>query len=165
MIKEDLEAIRKKAAERIASAEGTDSLNDIRVALLGKKGELTGILKGMKDVSPEDRPAVGKLVNETREEIEKHLAEAKAEFEKKEMAVRLSHETIDVTLPADRNRIGHPHPNTLALQETSPEHVRSMVRYVRGQGIDVVAPACGLPTVTPLPVIQAMVEAAKEPMA
>lgn len=117
MIKEDLEAIRKKAAERIASAEGTDSLNGIRVALLGKKGELTGILKGMKDVSPEDRPAVGKLVNETREEIEKHLAEAKAEFEKKEMAVRLSHETIDVTLPADRNRIGHPHPNTLALQE------------------------------------------------
>ena len=55
--------------------------------------------------------------------------------------------------------------STLALQETSPEHVRSMVHYVRGQGIDIVAPACGLPTVTPLPVIQAMVEAAKEPMA
>ena len=88
MIKEDLEAIRKKAAERIAGAEGTDSLNDIRVALLGKKGELTGILKGMKDVSPEDRPAVGKLVNETREEIEKRLSEAKAEFEKKEMTAR-----------------------------------------------------------------------------
>ena len=54
--------------------------------------------------------------------------------------------------------------STLALQETSPEHVRSMVRYVRGQGINVVAPACGLPTVTPLPVIQAMVDAAKETM-
>ena len=55
--------------------------------------------------------------------------------------------------------------STLAMQDTTPDRVRSMVHYVRGQGINVVAPACGLPTVTPLPVIQAMVEAAKEPMA
>ncbi len=117
MIKEDLEAIRAKAAEKIAAAEGTDSLNDIRVALLGKKGELTSLLKSMKDVAPEDRPAVGKMVNETREEIEKRLAEAKKTFEEKELEARLSREKIDVTLPAARNRIGHPHPNTLALQE------------------------------------------------
>ncbi len=54
--------------------------------------------------------------------------------------------------------------STLAMQDTTPDRVRSMVRYVRGQGIDVVAPACGLPTVTPLPVIRAMVDAAKEPL-
>ena len=117
MMKEDLEEIRKKALEAIKNADGTDSLNDIRVSVLGKKGALTAILKGMKDVRPEDRPTVGALVNDTRNDIEKHLADARKALEQKELESRLSFEKIDVTLPAKRNRIGHPHPNTIALSE------------------------------------------------
>ena len=63
MVKEKLEEIREKAFSAIDKASDQDSLNDVRVKVLGKKGELTAILKGMKDVAPEDRPKVGALVN------------------------------------------------------------------------------------------------------
>ena len=116
-MKDKLQEIKEKALEQIKAAEGAESLNDIRVAILGKKGELTGILKAMKDVSPEDRPKVGQMVNETREAIEAKLTEAKAAFEKAEMEARLKHEKIDVTLPAKKLKAGHRHPNTIALEE------------------------------------------------
>ena len=117
MIKEQLEEIRQKAIKEIEAAAGADALNDLRVAILGKKGELTGILKSMKDVSPEDRPKVGQMVNETRELIESRLSEAKARFAQAEMDARLATETIDVTLPAKSGTVGHRHPNTIALEE------------------------------------------------
>ena len=65
-MKEQLEKIKEEALQQIPSAESLDTLNDIRVAYLGKKGELTSLLKSMKDVAPEDRPKVGQLVNEAR---------------------------------------------------------------------------------------------------
>ena len=68
-MKEQLEKIKEEALQQISSAESLDTLNDIRVAYLGKKGELTSLLKSMKDVAPEDRPKVGQLVNEARAEI------------------------------------------------------------------------------------------------
>jgi len=101
-MKEELLQIRTKAMEQIEAAKGTEALNEIRVSLLGKKGEMTAILKGMKDVSPEDRPKVGQMVNETREAIENKLAEAKKRLDEAEMKARLEKETIDVTLPAKR---------------------------------------------------------------
>lgn len=116
-MKEELEELKNKALSEISEAKDNDTLNSIRVALLGKKGELTAILKGMKDVSPEDRPAVGKLVNETRESIESKLNEAKAKFEEAELNLRLKSEKIDVTLPSKDVPTGHLHPNTVALNE------------------------------------------------
>lgn len=76
-MKERLAQIREKALAQINASESLDNLNDIRVAFLGKKGELTEVLKGMKDVAPEDRPAVGQIVNETRQAIEEVLDKAK----------------------------------------------------------------------------------------
>ena len=68
-MKDKLQGIKEKALEQIKLTDSLDKLNEIRVAVLGKKGELTEVLKGMKDVAPEDRPMVGQLVNETREAI------------------------------------------------------------------------------------------------
>ena len=72
-MKERLEAIKKAALEKIEQADAMDSLNDIRVSVLGKKGELTQVLKGMKDVAKEERPIVGQMVNDTRAVIEEAL--------------------------------------------------------------------------------------------
>lgn len=69
-MKEKLDSIMKNALSQIEDSKELDKLNDIRVAFLGKKGELTSVLKSMKEVAPEDRPKVGQLVNEARKQIE-----------------------------------------------------------------------------------------------
>ncbi len=130
MIKERLDEIRANAKKRIEESLDLDKLNAARVDLLGKKGELTAVLKGMKDVAAEERPKVGQMVNEAREEIEKALENAKNKLEAAAMEAQLSAETIDVTLPAKGRKIGHPHPNQIALGE--------MVRIFTGLGYEVV---------------------------
>lgn len=117
MIKEQLDKIRESALKQIGETDGLDMLNDIRVNFLGKKGELTSILKSMKDVAPEDRPKVGQMVNEVREEIEKCLEETKTRMEKAVREAKLASETIDVTLPSKKNNVGHRHPNTITLED------------------------------------------------
>ena len=99
-MKEKMQKIREHAMAEIENSDGLAKLNDVRVAVLGKKGELTAVLKGMKDVAPEDRPKVGQWVNETREAIEAKLEETKAKLEAAELEHRLEKEVIDVTLPA-----------------------------------------------------------------
>ena len=79
-MKAKLDQIREQALAQIKSCDTTEKLNEIRVGILGKKGELTSVLKSMKDVAPEDRPKVGQWVNETREEIEKVLDESKTKI-------------------------------------------------------------------------------------
>ena len=74
-MKEKLDSIMKNALSQIEDSKELDKLNDIRVAFLGKKGELTSVLKSMKEVAPEDRPKVGQLVNEARKQIEERLEE------------------------------------------------------------------------------------------
>lgn len=76
-MKEKLQAIREKAIEKIKSCDNLDKLNEIRVAYLGKKGELTEVLKGMKDVAADERPKIGAMVNDTRAAIEEKLEEIK----------------------------------------------------------------------------------------
>ena len=76
-MKEKLDAIKENALSQIKATDSLEKLNDIRVAFLGKKGELTEVLKGMKEVAPEDRPKVGQIVNETRQAIEEVLDAAK----------------------------------------------------------------------------------------
>ena len=82
-MKERLEAIKSEALRQIAESESLEKLNEIRVAFLGKKGELTNVLKSLKDVAKEDRPMVGQLVNDARAEIETVLDEKKVAFEAK----------------------------------------------------------------------------------
>ncbi|MCR4746391.1 MAG: phenylalanine--tRNA ligase subunit alpha [Lachnospiraceae bacterium] len=116
-MKAKLEEIRQKAMEAIRESANSDKLNDVRVSILGKKGELTALLKGMKDVAPEDRPKVGAIVNETRAEIEKALDDARKKLERAAREAQMKAEKIDVTLPAKKPAIGHRHPNTIALDE------------------------------------------------
>ena len=82
MMKERLQNIKDEALKAIEAADMPEKLNDVRVKFLGKKGELTAVLKGMKDVAPEDRPKVGQMVNETRAAIEAVLEENKEKMEK-----------------------------------------------------------------------------------
>ena len=82
-MKEKIEQIRQQALAAIEDAAGIDKLNDVKVAFLGKKGQLSSLLKGMKDVAPEDRPKVGQLVNEARKTIEERLDEKREIFEKR----------------------------------------------------------------------------------
>ena len=129
-MKEKLQNIKEEALKAIEAADMPEKLNDVRVKFLGKKGELTAVLKGMKDVAPEDRPKVGQMVNETRAAIEAVLEENKEKMEKAIRAEKLKKEVIDVTLPAKKNCVGHRHPNTIALEEVE--------RVFTGMGYEVV---------------------------
>lgn len=135
-MKEKLESIREQAIKKIDEATEMGALNDVKVSVLGKKGELTAVLKGMKDVVPEDRPKVGALVNETREAIEKYLNDAKDKLEEAEMEHRLQNETIDVTLPAKKVREGHRHPNTKVLDEVEKIFVGMGYEVVEGPEVE-----------------------------
>ena len=106
-MKERLEQIKAEAVARIQEADVPEKLNDVRVKFLGKKGELTAVLKGMKDVAPEERPKVGQLVNDTRAAIEELLEESKTRMEKAIREEKLKAEVIDVTLPSKKNSVGH----------------------------------------------------------
>ena len=117
VMKERLEQILKDATARIQESDALDKLNDVRVSFLGKKGELTTVLKSMKDVAKEDRPLIGQMVNETRAKIEACLEKTKSDLEVKLLEARLEEEVIDVTLPAKKQTLGHRHPNTIALEE------------------------------------------------
>lgn len=116
-MKEKLKKIHEEALKQIETSDSLEKLNEVRVNFLGKKGELTSVLKSMKDVSPEERPVVGQLVNETRQAIEDTLNETKTRLETVAREEKLKNEVIDVTLPAKRAQVGHRHPNTIALEE------------------------------------------------
>ncbi|MGI6118837.1 MAG: phenylalanine--tRNA ligase subunit alpha [Bilifractor sp.] len=103
--------------EKMKAAKSLDELNEIRVAALGKKGEIKMMMKKMKDLAPEDRPEFGQMVNNARAKIEDGLASVHEQMMQEQLNFRLAREVIDVTLPAKRVRIGHRHPNTIALEE------------------------------------------------
>lgn len=130
MIEEQLEKIRVDADSRIKGASSLTELNNVRVQLLGKKGALKDLLKGLKDVPPEDRPKVGQMVNKVRDEIEGSLKTRMEAMQNEDLMKRLEDERIDVTLPARRHKIGHPHPNTAVLADVE--------RIFTGMGFEVV---------------------------
>ena len=94
-----------------------DSLEALRVRYLGKKGELTAILKQMGKLSAEERPIMGQLANDVRSEMEHQLDEKKQEIAAKMLDLKLKHEAVDVTMPGKEQKIGHKHPMYLALDE------------------------------------------------
>ena len=135
-MKERLERIKEEAIAQIQASDVPEKLNDVRVKFLGKKGELTAVLKGMKDVAPEDRPKVGQLVNETRAAIEAVLEESKTKMERILREEKLKAEVIDVTLPSKKNMVGHRHPNTIALEEVENIFVGMGYEVVEGPEVE-----------------------------
>lgn len=116
-MKEKLVEIKKQAMEALESETVLKGLEDLRVKYLGKKGELTGVLRGMRDVSAEDRPVIGQLANEVRESIEVIIDKKKKELEKLMQDKRLEKEVIDITMPGRKRKIGHMHPIHITQEE------------------------------------------------
>ena len=135
-MKERLDAIKENALSQIKATDSLDKLNDIRVAFLGKKGELTEVLKGMKEVAPEDRPKVGQIVNETRQAIEEVLETARKELAAKKRELQMKAEVIDVTLPAKKAELGHKHPNMLAREEIEKIFIGMGYEVVEGPEVE-----------------------------
>ncbi len=135
-MKEKLQSIKDNALAQINAADSLDKLNEIRVAYLGKKGELTEVLKGMKDVAPEDRPVVGQLVNDTRSAIEEALESTKTSMARKMREAQMANEVIDVTLPAKKSEMGHSHPNTVALETIEDIFVGMGYEVVEGPEVE-----------------------------
>jgi phenylalanyl-tRNA synthetase alpha chain len=135
-MKEKLQQIAESARQSIEKAQSPEKLNDARLMFLGKKGELTQILKSMKDVSPEDRPKVGQLVNDARSHIEKMLEESRKKLEAAALEEKMKREVIDVTLPAKKAKLGHRHPNTIALEEVERIFVGMGYEVVEGPEVE-----------------------------
>ena len=135
-MKDRLKQIMDEAMAQIDSSDKLDKLNEIKVSFLGKKGELTSILKSMKDVAPEDRPKVGQMVNDARSKIEEHLEEKKKAFEQALREEKMKAETIDVTLPGQRIPEVHRHPNTKTLEEVENIFIGMGYEVVEGPEIE-----------------------------
>ena len=115
-MEEKIEQLKAQAAEAIQQAAGSlTELDEIRVKFLGKKGAFTSILRGMGALAKEDRPKIGKVVNEAKAQIEALIAEKNEELRQRALAEKLASEKIDVTLPGRRQPLGHLHPLTLTL--------------------------------------------------
>ena len=112
-----IEKIKLSAFNDIESANSNKELFDFKVKYLGKSGEITGLLKGMKDLKPEERPLMGKLVNGLRAEIEEKFSEKESELKKSEMLATFEKEAIDITLPGKSSKIGSLHPLTLVKNQ------------------------------------------------
>lgn len=136
MIKEKLEQINKQVLEQLEASKDLNDLNRIRVEVLGKKGQLTDLLKSMKDVAPQDRPRVGQMVNEARASIEAAMEARKRRMEEALLDLKLKSEVIDVTLPAKKSRLGHSHPNTIALKEAERIFVGMGYQVVEGPEVE-----------------------------
>ncbi len=116
-MREQIKNISEQAFEDLKSVKSIEELENIRLRLLGKKGELTSVLRGMGSLSAEERPAIGQLVNSTRESIEEKIETVKKELGGKETDNKLKNEIIDVTVPGKNKTLGTKHPLTIVLDE------------------------------------------------
>lgn len=133
---ENLKEIKDLAIAKIKDSEDMNTLEDVRVSFLGKKGEITKLLKSMKDLTKEERPKFGQMVNKLRAEVEIELEDAKKTIEKKALLKRMEDESIDITLPAKEINYGHMHPNTKALEEVEKIFVGMGYEVVDGPEIE-----------------------------
>ena len=129
-MKEQLEALRESALSELATLSEPKALEEFRVRLLGKKGEITALLRGMGAVPAEERPAMGQLINSLRAEIEEALAARESEVALKLKNERLAAETLDVTLPGKAAEKGGLHPLSIVLED--------LIDIFRSMGFDVV---------------------------
>lgn len=129
-IRENIEEIRASLQQELSSMNDIKQLEEARQKVLGKKGTLTALLRSMGQLSPEERPAAGQLINAGREMISAMLDARSAALMAVEKEAKLRRDTIDVTEPRDLPRIGTAHPNTLALNE--------VLSALTGLGFDIV---------------------------
>lgn len=129
-MKEKLEQIKAAAQKAIAEAADEKGIDDIRVRFLGKKGELTAILKQMGGLSPEERPIIGQLANKIRAELEENIELASKDFKEKADELKLKAETIDITMPAEPAVTGKLHPLNTVLND--------LIDLFQSMGFDVV---------------------------
>ena len=116
-MKEQLAKIRAEALSAFESVKDSVALDELRVRYLGKKGELTAVLKQMGRLSAEERPAMGALANEVRAALETALDTASRKLEEAALEMKLKAETVDVTIPGKQVQVGHQHPMNAALEE------------------------------------------------
>ena len=116
-MKEQIEQIRQNSIEEIEKATDAKALDEVRVKYLGKKGELTAVLRGMGALSAEERPVIGSLVNVVRDEIEKLITEKEENYKKEELKRKLETEKIDITLPGTKIKRGSKHPLNRIIEE------------------------------------------------
>lgn len=136
MMKEQLKRIKEQAIEKIEESKDSLALNDIRVKFLGKKGELTSILRGMGELSAEERPVIGNLVNEIKNKIEEKIKEKEAELKEIEIAEKLEKERIDITVPSTKIKKGSKHPMNLIIEEVEDFFVSMGYDVVSGPEIE-----------------------------
>lgn len=135
-MKEKLAKIKQEAIDRIKNATSMENLNELKVAYLGKKGQMTEVLKGMKDVDAADRPMIGQMVNDTRNEIENCFEEMRASLEAALLEKKFKAEVIDVTLPGKKKDLGHEHPNNLILREVEDIFIGMGYEVVSGPEVE-----------------------------
>lgn len=135
-MKDKLNKIVEDAIAGIDNSDNLSALNDIRVFYLGKKGELTSVLKSMKDVQASERPVIGQMVNNARNTIEEMIETKKKVFEKKIREEKLKAETIDVTLPGRKPHMGHKHPNSIALDDVERIFIGMGYEVVEGPEVE-----------------------------
>lgn len=128
-MKQQIEAIREAAAKALSEANVRQELENLRVQYLGKKGELTAILKQMGKLSAEERPVIGQLANEVRTYLEEKITERAEQIKAKELEARLVSEKLDVTMPGKKEEIGSLHPLNTVLE--------GLIDLFRSMGFDI----------------------------
>ena len=135
-MKEKLLKLTQEALDRISKSKTLDEINVAKIEFLGKKGQFTTIMKEMKNLSAEEKPVFGQLVNEAKSKTEEAIEKAKNELKDALLTQRLKDEVIDVTLPAKKPHTGHGHPNQIALDEVERIFVGMGYEVVEGPEVE-----------------------------
>lgn len=135
-MRQQLESLRREALDEFSRIADLDSLTDFRVKYLGKKGSLTAALRGMGSLSAEERPVIGQVVNEIRNELEECINARTAELKEAQLNQRLASERIDVTLPGRISGLGHKHPLTLTMNRIKSIFMRMGFEIASGPEIE-----------------------------
>ena len=135
-MREQLERIKQEALAKMREVSDLISLDAVRVSVLGKKGELTAVLKQMGKLSAEERPVMGQLANAVRAELEAKLEARKSELEASALEARLAAEAVDVTIPGKEISMGHQHPMNKVLQEVKEIFIGMGYTIVDGPEIE-----------------------------
>ena len=135
-MKEQIAKIKENALAEISNSKTLQELENVRVKYLGKKGELTAVLKGMKDLSPEERPVIGSIVNEVRDNLESKIKEVEEILKEKAMNLKLEKERIDITLPATKTKRGSKHPINRIIEEVEDIFVSMGYDVVSGPELE-----------------------------
>ncbi len=135
-MKEKLLAMQAEAMAQLNAAKTVDELKELRIKYLGKKGPMTEILRGMGALSAEERPIIGQVVNQVKQELEQGINARTVVLEAEELAARLASEKIDFTMPGRAKKQGHLHPVTLTMREIKKVFMRMGFEVIEGPEIE-----------------------------